>query len=275
MTRLDKGLIADTSICNLLLRISPTRLDAAVYSVVDDNSFLLRSFPLISSTRQPMGMLEDAIYDNPLLLSRFRRSYCLIESERLLTIPSEMPPGNAHAARMLKAQWPECRDEVRISPNGTANSIFAYTISQALSGFLTRTFAPDMSIDSHLAPLTRYFAARPGRGNSVRAIANMRENSMDMLVLRGPRLLMANTFRVSRPTDALYYIMAARHSLGLDPQVDEMLLAGHQPMREELSPLLRRYIARVMPVIFPPQMFKAGREAIGAPFDMIVTPLCE
>ncbi len=271
MQRLEKELIADTSICNLLMRVGRESLDVAVYSVVSDNSFIHRSFPLVSATRRPMGMLEDAIYDNPLLLADFRRSYCIVESQRSLTVPAEIPD----PASLLTRQWPDFDGEVRVSANGTSNTTFVWGIDTALAGFLRRTFPATLQTDCHLAPLTRYFAARPGRGNSVRAIANLREGSMDMLVLRGPHLLMANTFVFDKTLDALYYIMAARDSLGLDPQVDEMLLAGHQPLREELSPLLRKYIARVMPVIFPPQMFKAGMEALSAPFDLIVTPLCE
>lgn len=271
MQSLRKDLIADTSICNLLMRVGRERFDVAIYSVVSDNSFIYRSFPLVSATRQPMGMLEDAIYDNPLLLADFRRAYCIVESQRMLTVPSEIE----ESARLLGLQWPDYGGETRVSGNGTSNSIFVWGMDAALAGFMRRTFPSTLQTDCHLAPLTRYFAARPGRGNSVRAIANLRPGSMDILILRGPHLLMANTFRFDKTIDALYYIMAARDSLGLDPQVDEMLLTGHQPLREELSPLLRQYIARVMPVIFPPQMFKAGMEALSAPFDLIVTPLCE
>jgi len=83
MQSLRKDLIADTSICNLLMRVGRERFDVAIYSVVSDNSFIYRSFPLVSATRQPMGMLEDAIYDNPLLLADFRRAYCIVESQRI------------------------------------------------------------------------------------------------------------------------------------------------------------------------------------------------
>jgi hypothetical protein len=46
-------------------------------------------------------------------------------------------------------------------------------------------------------------------------------------------------------------------------------------LREAIMPELRRYINYVMPVIFPSAMFRAGREAMNAPFELIVLPLCE
>lgn len=275
MQRLEKDLIADTSICNLLLRVSPSRLDVGIYSVVADSSFLHRSFLLVKAGRTAVGMIEDAVYDNPLLLRDYRRTYCLVETPRVMAAPAELCASEAELASMLRLQWPDWEGEVKVSGNGTSNSVMVWGMERDMARFLSRTFSPSMQLDCHLAPLTRYFATRPGRGNSVRMLANLREGSLDLIALRGPRLLMANTFRYDKTTDALYYIMAAREHLGLDPQVDEMLLAGVPSLREELSPRLRTYLARVMPVIFPPQMFKAGMESLGAPFDMIVTPLCE
>lgn len=274
-TRLDKSLAADTSICNMLLRFSPGRLDAAVYSVVTDNSFIYRSFPLTSATGPAMQAIEETIYDNALLLSTFRRSYCVIEAEHVMAVPAGLLELGSTASGLFKAQWPDADEEALVSKALPTEAAFIYGVPSRLAGFLRRTFSPDMQIDNHLAVLTRYFAMRPGRSNAVRTIANLREGSMDLLALRGQQLLMANTFRFDKIMDSLYYILASRESLGLDPKSDEMLLTGNQSIREELSPLLRQYIGRVMPVIFPPQMFKAGRETLGAPFDMIVTPLCE
>ena len=86
---------------------------------------------------------------------------------------------------------------------------------------------------------------------------------------------MANTFHFKNPDDAVYYLLACRKNLGLDPYNDDLSLAGDQSIREKLMPMLRSFIARVIPVIFPPQMFKAGKDAMLAPFDLIVTPLCD
>ncbi len=274
--RLGKELVSDPSICNLLLRVGPAALDVALYSVTGDNTLLYRSYPLSDPSRSAVGMIEDIIYDNPLLLSDFRRTYCIVETCRSLTVPVDGgEPSDEVMAGLLETLWPGLDGETAVSRNATTNSAFVYALPRDLTAFLRRTYPSGLTTESHLTALTRYFATRPGGGNSIRAVANLRADSLDMVVLSGPRLLMANTFACPHPTDALYYIMASRRQLGLDPHTDAMLLAGNQAMREQLTPMLREYVGRVMPVIFPPQMFRAGKEALEAPFDMIVSPLCE
>ena len=63
--------------------------------------------------------------------------------------------------------------------------------------------------------------------------------------------------------------------LNLDDSNDEMLIAGNNSAREAITTTLREYLAYVMPVIFPSEMFKAGKDALNAPFDLIVLPICE
>ncbi|MDE5750579.1 MAG: DUF3822 family protein [Duncaniella sp.] len=274
--RLEKELVSDPSICNLLMRVGSDTLDVALYSVTGDNSLLYRSYPLADPSRSRVAVIEDTLYDNPLLLSDFRRTYCIVETPLSLTVPIEgAEPDGEEMRALFRATWPDTEGEVAVSRNATANSAFVYDLPRDLTGFMRRTYPSGLTIESHLTALTRYFATRPGGGNSTRAVANLRPGSLDMIVLSGPRLRMANTFACPHITDALYYILAARKQLGLDAQTDAMLLAGNQGMREQLTPMLRKYIARVMPVIFPPQMFRAGKEALDAPFDMIVSPLCE
>lgn len=82
-------------------------------------------------------------------------------------------------------------------------------------------------------------------------------------------------FAFREPIDAIYYIMACRDMLKLDAQDNELLIAGDNSLRDAITPTLREYLAYVMPVIFPSSMFKAGKDAMKAPFDLIVLPLCE
>lgn len=263
----------DTTICNLVMRVGPARFEAAVYTAVGEGEFRLFSFPLGLSGRAPLDAIQEAVYDTPLLLSDFRRSFCIIETPHILITPSEIP--EADAARLFALQWPEAKGRVRHTGIGVSNARMTYAIDPGLEGFFSRTFSPEMQVEPALAPLVKYLSTRSGRGSSARMVCNLRPESLDLIVLQGSHLRMANTFRYDKPMDAFYYIMASRKSLGLDPATDEMYLTGTQHVREQLSPMLQRYIARVMPVIFPPQMFNAGREALTAPFDMIVTPICE
>lgn len=271
---LDKSLISDPSICNLLMRIAPSRMDAAVYSVIHDNSLILGSWPLGASGAPLLKDVEETVYDNPLLLSDFRRTYIILDTGNALAIPSETP---LQAHRMLfEAAHPDFKGEVTTSAatGGAAGAQLLWGADGALTGFLRRTFH-GASIDCHLSPLCRYFSVKPGRGNARRMVCNFRREAVDVVALEGNRLLLANTFSYPARMDAVYYILNCAETLGFDRNTDELLLSGNQEVREEIVPELRKFCARVMPVIFPPQMFRAGKEAMRAPFDMILTPLCE
>lgn len=256
---------------NLLLRVGLDAVDVVLYSIVEDNSLILRHFPIDPSAPSRIGAIENVIYDNPALLSDFRKVYCVVESRKQTVIPAQC---TSDSQMLFEAAFPGSGLEATADDTGTRNAVIVMGMEPELRGFLNRTFHR-MKTMSHLASLCRYFASKAGQGNNVKMVANMRESSLDVIVTDGRRLLLANTFSFNTPADAAYYLLACRQHLGLNPHSDELLLSGSQKVREELTPILRTYISRVMPVIFPPQMFKAGKESMLAPFDLIITPLCD
>ena len=271
--KLDKDLIEDTARCNMLVRIGSACVDVVIYSVLADNTLIYRSLPLpVATSASPVRALEEVVYDNPLMLSEFRKVYILVDTPDYCMIPSGLD--DSQSTRIYSALHPGYQGEVRIADTATRNAVTVYGIPDNLSGFIHRTFI-GAHIVPHIVPLVRYFASRHVRGNSRRMICNMRPGSMDIIIIEGNSLVQANTMSFRALPDAVYYILASRAEHGLDAHTDEVLLAGDQHMRDELTPMLRTYVARVMPVIFPPQMFRAGKEAMHAPFDLIVTPLCE
>lgn len=265
--------VENPEICNLLLRISRDTLHAVIYSIVEDNSLIYRRIVLDPNATSQLQAIETVIYDNPILLSDFRQVICVIEAPELTIVPAE-ELSEADFRQFFKSAFPKSELSMETDGTGTGNATILMGIEPDLKGFLNRTFHR-IKIVSHLGSICHYFASKAGQGNKIRMIANIRQKSLDVIALDGHQLLMANTFSAGTPEDTAYYILACRERLGLNAQTDELLLAGDQAMRDALTPILRTYIARVMPVIFPPQMFKAGKDAMLAPFDLIVTPLCE
>ena len=74
---------------NLLLRISRDALHVVIYSIVEDNSLVYRRFNLNTASSSWIGTLQNVIYDNPAILSDFRRVYCVVETDKYLIVPSE------------------------------------------------------------------------------------------------------------------------------------------------------------------------------------------
>ncbi len=271
---LDKDRITNPEMWNLLLRISPRELHVVAYSIVEENSLIYRRFPLEGLPETFLRDLEGVIYDNPMLLCDFRRIYCVIQTSSLVVIPSDYTD-ESDCKDLFDAAHPDFKGHLLFEPTGARNATIVAGIENELAGFIRRTFH-NAIICSHLSSLIRFFSAKAGKGNNMKMLANIRESSLDAIIVQGGSLMLANTFSFSDPMDAVYYILACRNNIGLDPQNDELLLSGDSATREKVIPVLRKYIARVMPAIFPPQMFKSGKDAMLAPFDLIVTPLlCE
>lgn len=104
---------------------------------------------------------------------------------------------------------------------------------------------------------------------------NLRRDAMDIIVLGNDSLRMANTFRFRDIMDAVYYIMACRDMLDLDPAGNELLIAGDEALRDEITPILRKFLGYVMPVVPPAYVPKDDEQWGKAPFDLIILPLCE
>lgn len=271
---LEKDRLSNPEMWNLLLRVSPRELHVVAYSIVEDNSLLYRSFPLEGNSDAYLRALEEVIYDNPMLLSDFRRVYCVVQTDSLSVLPAGYTD-EADCEELFHDANPEFKGHLLFEQTGARNATIVAGIENDLMGFLRRTFH-NAVIYSHLSSLSRFFSAKAGKGNSMKMLANLRESSMDILIMQGGSLMLANTFSFSDPMDAVYYILACRNRIGLDPHNDELLLSGDAATREKIITVLRTYLARVMPAIFPPQMFKSGKDAMLAPFDLIVTPLlCE
>ncbi|MCM1076516.1 MAG: DUF3822 family protein [Bacteroides sp.] len=263
--------IENPEMWNLLLRLSHDALHAVVYSIVEDNSLIYERFTLDSEPASWIAEIQNVIYDNPALLSDFRRVYCEVETRDYTIVPSVCATDESHRL-LFDAAFPASGLEMWTDGTGTLNGLVISGIDPTLRGFINRTFQR-VTIISHIAALCRYAAVN--HGNKVKMIANFRSNSLDVVVTDGRRLLLANTFSFTDTDDAVYYLLATRKQLGLDAMSDELLLAGDHNIREGITPKLRSFVSRVMPIIFPPQMFKAGKNAMLAPFDLITLPVCE
>lgn len=270
--RFDKESIGDPRLWRLYLRLGEKRLDAMLYNVATDNTLIHRVFPLDNPDGR-LKALEDVIYDNPILLGDFQSVDIIVESMTFTIIPAEITdPGLQRA--IFDSQLPGNLDcEMILSHIGEQNAVIAAGIDSETARFLRRTFN-NPPLHHHLAPLCHYFYDKSRIGNAGKMYAHLREGYLDLLLFGRDTLRLANTYATRDTMDAVYYIIAARQQLGLNPDSDELLLAGDHNLREAVTPVLREYLAYVMPAIFPSTMYRAGKEALKAPFDLIVMPLC-
>lgn len=270
--RLSAEMVAQPRHSRLSMLVTETSVDVVISSNIEDNSLLWKHLPFDNVASSPMKAFEEIIYDNPLLLSEFGSVNVLISTPKFLVLPNgETDPENLE--RMFSELYPDFRFEVICTPVDSFTSV-AMAVDPSLTGFIRRTFN-NAGISHRLVPVAKYFGLKNRLGNSGKFHALLADNSIDIIAYGTDGLLMLNTFYAPETTDALYYILTAAKYLNFDNSSDQMLLSGSAARRELLLPLLRKYINYAMPAIFPSAMFKAGKESLSAPFELIALPLCE
>lgn len=271
--KLDKDLIKDTHLWRLIMRIDDKKLHVVLFCSLEDNSLIYREIQFDGSAQSLQKALEEAIYENPLLLSDFNRVDCIIETNKFTIIPSEIDNSDVKE-RIFKETFTSFDGEIVENNLSGLNANILMGVQKDLLNFIRRTFN-NPNIYHNLTPLCRFFLKKSRSGNAAKMYAHLHENHLDILAFDKDSLRLANSFAFRDPMDAVYYIIACRKMLNLDDSNDEMLIAGNNSAREAITTTLREYLAYVMPVIFPSEMFKAGKDALNAPFDLIVLPICE
>lgn len=262
----------------LALQIDTDAIRAVVWSTVEESSLLHFSLPL-DPARDRRKAIEEAVYAAPVLLSDFGSVDVVVRTRAYSVVPEglddDMHERLAEYLR-LSADSP-CTVYADAVPDSGAAVL--WTLDTDVANFLARTFR-NPTMHCHISLLMRYFSRKSLLGNSGKIYlhlhANGRGRSADILAFgTDGRPAVVTTHAIPSDDDALYYTLASANIAGLDPAEDEILLCGDHAARDSVMPRLRQYAACVMPVIFPSAAFRNGREALNAPFPLVILPLCE
>ena len=128
--------------------------------------------------------------------------------------------------------------------------------------------------------MLQYFGAKTAAGTTSKAYVHLskgsRQNRADIMLFRSDgRPASVSSLTFDNMEDVTYHVLAAARDAGMDTAGDQFMLCGDSTLRENLTQSLRRFATYVMPVIFPSALFRAGRDAVDAPFPLVILPLCE
>lgn len=259
---IDRQLIVAPERCRLILDIGKDALGVAVFDPLNGGNVLWREIPLaVGVTDSDMAQmspaevlvkaLEEVIYDNPVLLSGFNHVSVILHSSRFALLPSSAMQLDGEDRRLLAEAALDISDELStaievVNDRSAESPLFVIGADTIVVDFLRRTFYnPDFH---HALDIeARYFQLTDPLGVDGKMFANFRSGSIDLVAFDSIGLTFANTFAYVDPVDAVYFIMAVRANLGLDAS-GELLLSGDSAVREAVTPLLRRYLAYVMPL---------------------------
>ena len=252
------------------------RSDAMQYSLHDvdeENSLIVGTIALDLSAGSYLKALENAVYDNPVLLDVYNKVRVMVESEHFAILPPQFGD-EGDAREVLEASFPDAQGDLGVCSLPRCKVAIAFEMPEGVLGFLQRTFNMP-AVFHHLYPLCEHYKGHDDNRGVACMHLNLHHDFIDILIVKNHALAMANSFHCDNANDTIYYTLHAWNTFGLEASKDELLLTGSKELRDRITPALREYISYVMPAIFPASALKIGQDAVKAPLELILLALCE
>ncbi len=256
----------------LELGLCRDKVQYMLYDVDQDNSLMVGSIALDLSAGTYLKALENAIYDNNVLLEEYKQVRVMVDSSQFVILPpayaDEMTAQDA-----FDATYPDAKGDFAFCQLPRCNVGIAYAAPQGVMSFLDRTFGMP-TVVHHLYPLCEHYRRQDENREVACLHLNLHTDYIDVLITRDRQLVMACSYAYKDINDAAYYALHAWQTFGLDQQRDELLVTGDKQPRTQVIPVLRQYVSYVMPAIFPAAALKIGQDAVKAPLELILLALC-
>lgn len=214
--------------------------------------------------------LEEAVYNNPVLLNDYRTTTIALHSQRFALMPADITD-NALARQVLEASTASIDGEMLMCMVKNTNATIACDVPQGVTAFLKRTFGNPVLLH-HLAPLCAYCSAAYSDDNGCLHI-NITDKETHIVATRNGKLQIANTYPYRQLDDIVYFALAIFKEYNFDSHADKVMLTGDNELRAQLAEQLRQWIAYVMPEVMPASALKLGSNALTFPFNLITLAL--
>lgn len=258
---------------SLSIRIDSKCVRFVVHCDAERESLMSHVVELDKNEENFLQSLEGCIYDNPFFLQDFKQVKVTVNSMRFMIVPKELCDAEMKE-QMFATMYGTPDGDIECNTLGENCPAVIYEMSRGLHSFLNRTFN-NPPVRHHLSAPCEYFASLSRNANVNRLYAYLHDGIADLFVFKKDRFVFANSFEYREADDAIFFILNAWHDAALDVFNDELQLVGDKPMRDAIAPMLREYITYVMPVIFPADAMRIGKDSMKAPFDLILMALCE
>ena len=149
------------------------------------------------------------------------------------------------------------------------NAVTVFSINKDLKMVIEDHFS-DAKFILAMSPVWRLLYQRSFTGARNKLYGYFHEHSLDIFSFQQNRFKFCNQFEVHRAHDALYFLLYVWKQLLLQPEHDEMHLAGNLPEQEWLVGETKKYLQKVY-VINPSAEFNRSplTKYKGMPFDLM------
>lgn len=252
--KLTRDLIPQPELWRCVMEICPDRIDVALVPPVASDRLIHSAIALNPDAPSYDKAIQEAIYENPLLLSDFKSIDALIDTRSYTVTPSSFL-NYTSAQAVIGACGIDRSDDIEECTSEPSDGLtVVYTAATGLTGFLRRTFF-NIRINHRVSPL---IAMRlPSSG----LFAAAEHGRLDIIATDRGRLLAANTFEYKDATDAAYYILACSKELGAPGK--EIFMAGADS--SPVARLIGEYAGYPKTLQCPATLLAMGKDAVTLP----------
>lgn len=257
---LTKELIGDTSAMRLILRIEPKRLSALIVGPESVDPTVIAHSEEIAD--ESVRALENAIYDNPLLLGDFAAIDIIFADSDFFLLPRSAEP---LLDELAEALLPDCccQRTVMMEPLPGEAAVGFAPDSDRLN-FLSRTFACARFHHSPAIVANRLMTL-PDAGGLYALVNSATDVCLCSLGADGS-LRYLNRPQTFGAADCAYYILAAAEA-----NEPITLITANNDLRAAITDTITKVkpAARILPPAFGPEMLALRRLAPEAASDML------
>lgn len=234
------------------------------------NSLICRSIKLErwKTDGEYLEAIENAIYDNSLLLSDFKRVNVSVDSRQFIFLPP-CYGSDVDVRHAFEVAFPDATGDFAMTRGQNCRVDVAFMLPCGVYQFLRRTFSNTL-VRLHIEVLCSYFRGNTNISNVSKEVVFIRDGRIDVCAFSRGKLQMANTFAFRSNDDAVFYTLAVWNMLGFDVHSDEIQIAGDKDVRIDIMSRLREYVTYVVPVMMPPVAMKIASDVAKAPFNLII-----
>lgn len=234
--------VADYRVWQLVLFVSPIGLEAIYYNHSTGEVRHRLSSKWECSEEEMLHRLQEAVYEASSMLTD-HKVVVVIESKHFVITPGSSV-GDDYECESLLEMVHSCKgDDVWV--DRVEDMAIAYSFVKGLDSFLNRTFIVENTLH-HLTPLIGLVLSQGGDSRE-RMVVDIRRGRVDIVVARGDKLLIANTFEWKEDSDVTYHILNVVRLCQLNQQSVMINLYGDKDIRTKISPVLRKFVTYVVP----------------------------
>lgn len=265
---LTRDLISDTSLWRLILRVSPQRIAALLLGPESvERSVMAHCESLADGS---VKALENAVYDNPLLLADFARVDVVFAGPQAFASPL---PASFLRESMAEAMLPDFSAPRRIEAEEFPGGEMVYAVDADVFNFISRTFAA-ARVHHALAVNLKYLFYRNSTGSAHSFALCENDGGMTLVCFNGAGVPALASLRTDlTAADCAYFILAS------DAQAQGAVSVGGDPqLRNEVCNLMRKVVtdATILPLTLTEDLLRLRQLAPEATYDMLfLTQLCE